>query len=372
MATAPVPDSGAAPPEPQAPEEPPQAPQEPPQASQEPPQAPQEPQEPPANTPTVYKEGETVLAYFANLLYEAEILQVKFASPGVVEKYKVHFQGWKSSWDSDIEPHQVIDHTDENLRLAHTLLKKVQSRSIDNSNNNNNNNNTAPPSGTTAGSGNENGSGVEKESGDNNNKKEEGDIKKKEGEEKGKEKPVEELFIVPAALKRQLVDDWEFITREHRLVSIPRNPNVRQILENWLNQKQESSRATAADLDHSKQVAEGLLEYFNISLPVFLLYQFERHQYDLSCGGFGSGRSRKVDRQKPGEVYGVEHFLRLVLKLPRMLTEAEMEYEVIQRIAEKVNELMKFIVKNPGITFLKVYPHADEKYLEWFERSQKS
>ncbi|RVX23306.1 Protein MRG1 [Vitis vinifera] len=39
---------------------------------------------------------------------------------------------------------------------------------------------------------------------------------------------------IPATLKKQLVDDWDFVTQQDKLVKLPRIPNVDAILIKYL------------------------------------------------------------------------------------------------------------------------------------------
>lgn len=39
--------------------------------------------------------------------------------------------------------------------------------------------------------------------------------------------------MIPDVLKLQLVDDWENVTKNNQLVTLPRKPNVRDLLEEY-------------------------------------------------------------------------------------------------------------------------------------------
>jgi len=40
-------------------------------------------------------------------------------------------------------------------------------------------------------------------------------------------------IVIPDVLKLQLVDDWENVTKNNQLVTLPRHPNVRELLEEY-------------------------------------------------------------------------------------------------------------------------------------------
>lgn len=208
------------------------------------------------------------------------------------------------------------------------------------------------------------------------------------------------LFKLPAPLKRQLVDDWEFVTKDHKRVPLPREPNVCSVLTGWLSESAGGGAgagggglwggggagsgsgsggggvgaggggggagqagggggggsgsgggvscgpAGAADRT-SRDVAEGLREYFDAALPTILLYRVERPQYNavMAAGGRGGSRLR------PSKVYGAEHLLRLLVKLPDLLAAEEVEPTVLRAIAERVNDIARFMQKNARLLF---------------------
>lgn len=273
--------------------------------------------------------GEVILAYHLGLLYEAKILETKSVTDsegGSTTVYRVHFEGWRKSWDAEVPADKVLEHSDENLRLAHDLLQRVQKRAAPNS-----------------------------DSKDEDGKKKNGKDSGKEGDDDPANASIESLFVIPAPLKRQLVDDWEFVTKEHKLVELPQQNCAENILEAWLQAKMKSR----AGCDRaSKEVAQGLQEYFDAALPVFLLYRFERPQYDTLFNQGGKGTS-----QRPSHTYGAEHLLRLMVKLPSMLEASGLERPVIKQIAEKVNEFMRFLQKNGRDCFVGEYKNADDAYI---------
>lgn len=162
----------------------------------------------------------------------------------------------------------------------------------------------------------------------------------------------ESLFFLPAALKQQLVDDWEFVTKEHRLVPLPRKHSVSSIVDMW-------ARSHAAPEDIAcREVAEGIKAYFDAALPTTLLYKFERLQFNEFY--FGPNSMARNDAY-PVRHYGAEHLTRLLLKLPYMLESTGVDVNMMRRIAEKVNDLARFMAENGRLLFLYEYdvPHDD-------------
>jgi mortality factor 4-like protein 1 len=82
---------------------------------------------------------------------------------------------------------------------------------------------------------------------------------------------------IPDALKLKLVQDWENVTKSQKLVTLPRNPTVNQILNEFLNEYLEKEKSKK-NQDIVKEVVEGLKIYFNKALGTILLYKLEKMQ----------------------------------------------------------------------------------------------
>lgn len=278
----------------------------------------------PIPAPHDFSVGDIVLAFHGNLLYEARVLSIEREGDARAHAYTVHFQGWKKSWDERVSTKFVFQHNDDNLRIAHRLLNGAKMRQQ-----------ALQPAGCEK--------GVK-------------DDKEQEDEQEQHEKsfpqssPASSLFQIAPALQRQLVDDWEFVTKERRLVPLPRELTVQDLLLKWVaGRRQSSDKAT-------REVAEALQTYFDAALPRLLLYRFERQQYD--------DISQKQSPMVPSAVYGPEHFLRLLVKLPYLLEGTAIEADKLQGIADKVNELAKYMQKNGRVFFLSEYESAPESYLK--------
>ncbi|KAI0567716.1 MRG domain containing protein [Gracilaria domingensis] len=272
----------------------------------------------PIPSDTDFEVNTLVLAFHGNLLYEATILSIdREPEQPRAHAYLVHFHGWKKSWDEKVPANHVFQHNDDNLLIAHRLLdgaNRMRQQAVQ----------ALQPS--------EN----EKESrplADKNN---------------SSASSPSQLFQIPPGLQRQLVDDWDAITRENRLVPLPRPLTVQALLQKWVGGRRQSSDKAA------REVAEGLQIYFDAALPMILLYHFERKQY----------RDRVETSDKPpSAIYGPEHLLRLLFKLPFILEEGPMEREKLESIAEKVNELAKYMQKHGKALFQNEYDPAPETYI---------
>lgn len=258
----------------------------------------------------------------------------------------VHYLGWKDRWDEEVTGARIRKFTEESVQLKEYLLNQMPSSQRKERGDGKSSELTS----TEKTAGNTSGKVTAK--------------KRKHSTEQDAENPeaavgiagsasVEEVpgIVFPSALKRQLVDDWEFITKEQKLVPLPREPTVSGVLSAWLHSK---SRRGIAD-KASREVADGLRDYFDAALGTMLLYKFERNQYNTVI-------HKSKTEIKPSKVYGAEHLLRLLIKFPTLLDKADIEPSKLALITEKVNEFAKFLHKNGRIVFLPEYEPAGATY----------
>ncbi|KAK3344157.1 chromo domain-like protein [Lasiosphaeria hispida] len=74
-----------------------------------------------------FSKDERVLCFHMEMLYEAKILDVQPGEGGEGWQYKIHYKGWKSSWDDWVPQDRVRKFTDENKDLASQLLAQLKS-----------------------------------------------------------------------------------------------------------------------------------------------------------------------------------------------------------------------------------------------------
>lgn len=186
--------------------------------------------------------------------------------------------------------------------------------------------------------------------------------------------PAERMKLkIPFKLQQQLVVDWENV-QKRRLVPLPRTPSVADVLEHWAA-KQRRKKHTPTAIKAIRTLVDGLLQFFNDALPRCLLYRFERQQFEterekrVRSAGKRSKRSAQVF--DPSAVYGAEHLLRLFVKMPALLEEAEISEEDRAYFEPHMKEILKFLQKSISSTsyFLTDYEEAAEIYIREFEKS---
>ena len=247
-----------------------------------------------------FSKDQSVLAYHGPLIYQATVLDrvAKDALEGNarLRLYLVHYNGWNAHWDEWVAESRVLPDSAANVVLQKERVKEFQRahkrRMI--------------------------------------NKEADGAKRQKAAEDTPLQ-DVRESLRLPHSMKLKLLEDWERITRERKLVPLPRSPCISELLEEFLQTKAKRS-------SHERlygEVVDGMRSYFNQALSSLLLYKYERKQFrDL----------KEEHKAKPlVEIYGVEHLLRLYVKLPELLAQCSMQREHMTVLVSKLIELLKFI-----------------------------
>lgn len=163
-------------------------------------------------------------------------------------------------------------------------------------------------------------------------------------EESGLVKYNEELLKLrlhmPPLLKKIVLDDHDQVTHACRLQPLPRRPSVRQILDSF-QQGRELVGEGVPDVATAEMV-NGLLSYFDQGLRQLLLYHQEVQQYDEVVSGGVS----------PSAVYGGEHLVRLLVKLPELVPVASMGAQNVVTLEARLHDLMAQLVEKQGQLFL--------------------
>ncbi|ORY60107.1 chromo domain-like protein [Pseudomassariella vexata] len=91
----------------------------------------------PSKQPAVppYSKDEKVLCFHGDLMYEAKVTDVRSATdpnnhnPKADDaQYRVHYKGWKASWDDWVSQDRIRKFTDDNKALAAQLQQAARQR----------------------------------------------------------------------------------------------------------------------------------------------------------------------------------------------------------------------------------------------------
>jgi mortality factor 4-like protein 1 len=119
-------------------------------------------------------------------------------------------------------------------------------------------------------------------------------------------------LTIPPSLKKMVLDDYDLIMHQGKILPLPRpafsKPSVTQLIRDWqIFRKIDEEEELCLQID---EISDKLIEYFDLSLRQFLLYQPEVAACDLALATTG---------EVPSQIYGAEHLVRLIVKLPQLV-----------------------------------------------------
>ncbi|KAH3687329.1 hypothetical protein WICPIJ_001673 [Wickerhamomyces pijperi] len=330
--------------------------------------------------------GAFCLAFHGPLLYKAKILKIHEAgSKTVIDKngsdtevdldeipeeirketcYYIHYNGWKASWDEWVSDQRLKELNDENLQLQKELVQSLKPPKKQNT----------PTQGTSSPpqtSANKASTPAKRKADSTETNTGTSSSSKKAHQESIKsatrapelERKNEFTLQIPDDLKTILVDDWEYITKDHQLISLPANTTVQDILEAY----QGSFGTNQLDITETEKLKEfcsGLRLYFNRSLGKLLLYRFERYQYlnlyeSAKTPDGGSYESKDIDYSK---LYGGEHLLRLLVVFPSLIATSMMDQVSVGILKNMIEKFLVFLNEKKDTYFSKSYENSPPHY----------
>ena len=282
--------------------------------------------------------GSLVFAYHGPLMYEAKVLKIHRAGLDVVElmegkeddvdryprlkhlreidTYFLHYSGWNSKWDEWVGIERILEHNDENK------LKKSQ---LDSINKRPKISRQASPALSPL-------------------------VRRQQLGSQSSKLPLQrrkraQLLVLKYDdnIKHILVDDWQFVTRDHQLVSIPAELSVVKILQDYSQYRLPLLDETQKDV--LREVLNGLILYFDKLLHLMLLYKYENQQY------FELLQKETIsDQPPPSQVYGLEHLLRLIVTMPAILADSTIDAVSMNVIIQELERILQWV-----LTHLNVY-----------------
>jgi len=97
--------------------------------------------------------------------------------------------------------------------------------------------------------------------------------------------------------------------------------------------------------------------YFDKALGSLLLYKFERLQY--------ADALKNNPHTSMSELYGIEHLMRLFVKFPELIQNvaSDMEEETVNILSLGIKDILKYLSKTLGTTYLSEYNPAPPVYI---------
>ncbi|KAJ8255738.1 hypothetical protein COCON_G00196020 [Conger conger] len=279
-----------------------------------------------------FHKGEKVLCFEpdptkAKVLYDAKVVDIvvgKDERARKVPEYLIHFNGWNRSWDRWAAEDHVLRDTDGNRRLQRKLARKAVARmrrkgwkkrrcrlpGVDSvlktlpEEREESDASSLISSSEDSGDDSEDPESLKSEESDSSEemKEEEDAHAKREWLEKsgGEDKSIS--IEIPEVLKKKLEDDCYYINKRKKLVKLPCQMNIVNILESYVkhfainaafsaNERYRHHQAsTQTNLNPHyvppekneelcKEMVDGLRITFDFTLPMILLYPYEQSQF---------------------------------------------------------------------------------------------
>ncbi|KAJ6617905.1 MRG-domain-containing protein [Mycena sp. CBHHK59/15] len=312
--------------------------------------------------PPTYSTGENVLCYHGPLIYVAKILKTQTVDEKntITGKeglhYFVHYKGWKTTWDEWVPSERLLKDNEVNRALQKSLQKDAPAtaaaaRGHPKASTSANKESTAGASGSA-----NTRAGARKETGTRGTKRGRDDSD-------GNRRPEMKLNI-PEQIKIKLVDDWETVTKDNKLVHLPRDPTVEQLLKEFEAYLKETKPPHLKDpVLLAPTVVSGIQIYFDRSLANHLLYRFERPQYTNIRAEFITGQKVIIGQEKEmSAIYGAEHLLRMLVTLPTMIAQSTLDAESTEIVRDYVNELLAWMLQEQSRLFMSEYEEQHVTY----------
>ncbi|KAJ5138792.1 uncharacterized protein N7515_003640 [Penicillium bovifimosum] len=302
-----------------------------------------------------YNKDEKVLCFHHEILYDAKILDVRLKDPKDKKsayEYQVHYKGWKNTWDDWVPEDRLRKLNDVNRELANNLRREAEaSFRLKN----------AKPTGKKR---------AASDRDDVRDSEERGSVPGR-ATKRAREMDIEKeetylmrpsvRIMMPDNLKSLLVDDWEQVTKNQYVVSLPSKYPVRKILRDWYEEELPKRKGSSADEDVLEEVVTGLQEYFDKCLDKILLYRYERAQYRGLRRKFEAATGLLADKG-PADVYGAEHLIRLFSNMPELIAQTNMDVQATNRMREEISKLSMWLSKHSEKYFTTSYVLAESTY----------
>ncbi|KAH8907192.1 MRG-domain-containing protein [Coniochaeta sp. PMI_546] len=307
-----------------------------------------------------FQKDERVLCFHMEMLYEAKILDIRSGENGEGWQFKIHYKGWKASWDDWVPQDRVLKFTDENKELARQLLQNTKSLQPGKS--------SSKQSKKATGRG-----GSELGSARGSEERIQAQTLSGRGPRRARDFELEQedafharpsiKLNVPDNLKAILVDDWENVTKNQQVVPLPHPHPVDEILDDYLTYERPHREPGSASLDILEETIAGLREYFDKCLGRILLYRFERQQYIEMYKQWQSAKPE--DKHKSAvDTYGPEHLCRLLVTMPELVAQTNMDQQSVNRLREELLKFSGWLSKHGIKYFVNEYETPDAEYIE--------
>jgi len=247
-----------------------------------------------------------VLCYHSNQIYEAKCVRTP-STEGELGKYLIHYSGWSKSWDEWTNEDRILKYTEQNLQkqkeVSTAAMVAEKKRAI-----------IKEPM-----------------------RREQPRRKRNKGEDDEKGKSGVKLSL-GEELKKVLLKDRELVCAQKHLVKLPAAVTASKIFSDYV-QYQIQIKSVSARSGVCQDVVNGLKSYFNTLLTTELLYKQELAQnQELGPGVYS-------------DVYGVEHLVRLLCCIGRLLSYSEFDDNSVALLQNHLQDFTEFVKSNSATYF---------------------
>ncbi|KAH6666495.1 MRG-domain-containing protein [Plectosphaerella plurivora] len=309
-----------------------------------------------ATAPQPFDKDERVLCFHHDMLYEAKILDVQENPNGEGFQYKIHYKGWKNTWDDWVAVDRIRKFTEQNKELAAQLQSQMRSLQKSTS--------KLPKKGLRA-NGTESARGSEERTssflsrGPARGRTRDYELEQEDGFHV---RPSIKLPI-PDHIKAVLVDDWENVTKNNQLVPLPHPHPVNEIIDDYIAWEEPGLDHQGPAPDILLETMAGLKDYFDKALGRILLYRFERLQYHEIRQVWEKAEGEKPHKSAV-DTYGAEHLSRLLVSLPELVAQTTMDQQSVSRLREELSKFTAWLGKNAKNYFVREYETPSQEYID--------
>ena len=167
------------------------------------------------------------------------------------------------------------------------------------------------------------------------------------------QQPTTNKIVLPMSLKKVMMLSWENLRHRQLIFDLPAAVSVKKALDMYLELKfnlvgHQSFAKNSEERERIKRrkagwidMTEGIVLFFDKAIESRLLYRQEVPQYKAIISS---------SEKTPSDIYGCEHLLRLLLRLPDILAECVSE-EKRKRILHDMVEFVRFLHQHQEALF---------------------
>jgi hypothetical protein len=156
--------------------------------------------------------------------------------------------------------------------------------------------------------------------------------------------PPQLRLTIPPSLKQMVLDDFDLIMHQGKILPLPRpahsRPSVAELIRDWqVFRKDEEEEELCIKID---EISDKLIEYFDLSLRQSLLFQPEVTACDVALAA--------TSDLAPSDIYGAEHLVRLIVKLPELVPTVLMSSpgnaQFVITVEEEIGDLLAWLIED--------------------------